>query len=133
MAGRLNWSRTPFRIWGRQHLFSPPTSKQAMSRLASRVSDKLAWPRSRALNTGVEAAAADDVVAVELEQARVVVELAVLLYFKYDFSCNKDFSLSADLSLNQSSSSTLIQTVYLLVELAHKWLAFEVDADKQEL
>lgn len=103
-----------------------------MSRLASRVSDKLAWPRSRALNTGVEAAAADDVVAVELEQARVVVELAVLLYFKYDFSCNKDFSLSADLSLNQSSS-TLIQTVYLLVELAHKWLAFEVDADKQEL
>ena len=104
-----------------------------MSRLASRVSDKLAWPRSRALNTGVEAAAADDVVAVELEQARVVVELAVLLYFKYDFSCNKDFSLSADLSLNQSSSSTLIQTVYLLVELAHKWLAFEVDADKQEL
>ena len=61
-----------------------------MSRLASRVSDKLAWPRSRALNTGVEAAAADDVVAVELEQARVVVELAVLLYFKYDFSCNKD-------------------------------------------
>ena len=132
MAGRLNWSRTPFRIWGRQHLFSPPTSKQAMSRLASRVSDKLAWPRSRALNTGVEAAAADDVVAVELEQARVVVELAVLLYFKYDFSCNKDFSLSADLSLNQSRS-TLIQTVYLLVELAHKWLAFEVDADKQEL
>ena len=103
-----------------------------MSRLASRVSDKLAWPRSRALNTGVEAATADDVVAVELEQARVVVELAVLLYFKYDFSCNKDFSLSADLSLNQSSS-TLIQTVYLLVELAHKWLAFEVDADKQEL
>ena len=62
-----------------------------MSRLASRVSDKLAWPRSRALNTGVEAAtaAADDVVAVELEELAlwlVVVELAVLLYFKYDFS-----------------------------------------------
>ena len=98
MAGRLNWSRTPFRIWGRQHLFSPPTSKQAMSRLASRVSDKLAWPRSRALNTGAAVAAAaaaaaaaatDDVVAVELEELAlwlVVVELAVLLYFKYDFS-----------------------------------------------
>ena len=67
-----------------------------MSRLASRVSDKLAWPRSRALNTGAAVAAAaaaaaatDDVVAVELEELAlwlVVVELAVLLYFKYDFS-----------------------------------------------
>ena len=62
-----------------------------MSRLASRVSDKLAWPRSRALNTGATAceaaaAAAAAEVAVELDEARVVVELAVLLYFKYDFS-----------------------------------------------
>ena len=68
-----------------------------MSRLASRVSDKLAWPRSRALKTGAAVAAAaaaaaaatDDVVAVELEELAlwlVVVELAVLLYFKYDFS-----------------------------------------------
>ena len=58
-----------------------------MSRLASRVSDKLAWPRSRALNTGATACcAAEADVAVELEEARVVVELALLLYFKYDFS-----------------------------------------------
>ena len=55
MAGKLIWSRTLFKICGKQHLFSPPTSKQAMFRLANRVSDKLAWPRSRALNTGAEA------------------------------------------------------------------------------
>ena len=30
-----------------------------MFRLANRVSDKLAWPRSRALNTGAEAAVVD--------------------------------------------------------------------------
>ena len=58
MAGRLIWSRTLFKICGKQHRFSPPTSKQAIFRLANRVSDKLAWPRSRALNTGAEAAAA---------------------------------------------------------------------------
>ena len=69
MAGKLIWSKTLFKICGKQHLFSPPTSNAAMFRLANRVSDKLAWPRSRALNTGAEAELEE--VAVALLEAAV--------------------------------------------------------------
>ena len=43
MDGKLIWSKTLFKICGKQHLFSPPATRAAMFWLAIWVSDNLTW------------------------------------------------------------------------------------------